>query len=124
AKIAHVRQRECRHPKTAGRSDQILDPGDPGAGPVVAADAEWNEGRQRTSGDAMATTKRTGDAVAGSAREFLPPRLSMKALREAARGCRGCPLFLKATQTVFGEGPVSARVILVGEQPGNDEDLA
>lgn len=48
----------------------------------------------------------------------------MRSLREAAGSCRGCPLFEHATQTVFGEGRVSARVVLVGEQPGNDEDLA
>jgi uracil-DNA glycosylase len=59
-----------------------------------------------------------------SAIEFLPPRLSLPALKKAARGCEGCPLYLKATQTVFGDGSRHARVILVGEQPGNEEDLA
>src|ERR1051326_4944770 len=59
-----------------------------------------------------------------SALQFMPKRLSLTALRGAALGCRGCPLYKNATQTVFGEGPKSARVILVGEQPGNDEDLA
>ena len=44
-------------------------------------------------------------------------------LREAARSCRGCPLWERATQTVFGEGDPHARVILVGEQPGDHEDL-
>jgi uracil-DNA glycosylase family protein len=58
-----------------------------------------------------------------SALEFLPARISMKSLREAAGGCRGCPLFANATQTVFGLGPRTARVVLVGEQPGNEEDL-
>jgi uracil-DNA glycosylase family protein len=47
----------------------------------------------------------------------------MTSLRAAARGCRGCPLYRNATQTVFGKGRLSARVVLVGEQPGNDEDL-
>jgi uracil-DNA glycosylase len=47
----------------------------------------------------------------------------MSALREAARSCQGCPLYKNATQTVFGEGRRSARIILVGEQPGNEEDL-
>ena len=55
---------------------------------------------------------------------FLPERLSLKALREAAGGCRGCHLWRPATQTVFGEGRRSARVMLVGEQPGDREDLA
>lgn len=59
-----------------------------------------------------------------SALEFLPPRVTLTSLREAARGCRGCPLYKNATQTVFGEGPRSARIVLVGEVPGNDEDLA
>jgi DNA polymerase len=59
----------------------------------------------------------------GSAASYLPARRTLPALREAARACRGCPLWKRATQTVFGEGPARARVLLVGEQPGNDEDL-
>jgi uracil-DNA glycosylase len=55
---------------------------------------------------------------------FLPERRSMTALREAAAGCRGCHLWRNATQTVFGEGRKSARVMLVGEQPGDKEDRA
>ncbi|MBI4503630.1 MAG: UdgX family uracil-DNA binding protein [Gemmatimonadetes bacterium] len=50
-------------------------------------------------------------------------RITLQSLREAARGCTACPLFKHATQTVFGRGPESARIMLVGEQPGNDEDL-
>ena len=53
---------------------------------------------------------------------FLPSRHSLKALREAAAGCRGCHLWRPATQTVFGEGAARARVMLVGEQPGDRED--
>ncbi|PCC68501.1 DNA polymerase [Nannocystis exedens] len=64
------------------------------------------------------------DDVTGSARDFLPERLSLPTLREAAAGCHGCPLYRNATQTVFGAGPGGARLILVGEQPGNDEDIA
>jgi uracil-DNA glycosylase len=56
--------------------------------------------------------------------EYLPPRLSHKALREAAAGCRACPLWLTGTQTVFGEGRKAARLFLVGEQPGDREDEA
>jgi uracil-DNA glycosylase len=44
-------------------------------------------------------------------------------MRAAVRRCRGCPLYLGATQAVFGEGPVGARVLLVGEQPGDREDI-
>jgi len=53
---------------------------------------------------------------------FLPARLSLKALREAASECHGCPLYARATQTVFGQGRRDARIMLVGEQPGNAED--
>ena len=59
----------------------------------------------------------------GDATPFLPERLSLKALREAAAGCRGCHLWRPATQTVFGEGKKSSRLMLVGEQPGDKEDL-
>jgi uracil-DNA glycosylase family protein len=55
---------------------------------------------------------------------FLPDRHSLKALREAAAVCRGCHLWRHATQTVFGEGAAGARVMLVGEQPGDREDRA
>ena len=57
-----------------------------------------------------------------SAADFLPPRESLKSLREAAAGCRGCELYEDATQTVFGEGRKGARVMLVGETPGDQED--
>ena len=58
-----------------------------------------------------------------SAADFLPESLSIAALRRAAKDCRGCPLFQNATQTVFGEGALPARVLLAGEQPGDQEDL-
>jgi len=55
---------------------------------------------------------------------FVPESNSLKTLREAAVGCRGCPLHEKATQTVFGEGPRRARLMMVGEMPGDREDRA
>jgi uracil-DNA glycosylase family protein len=55
---------------------------------------------------------------------FLPERRTLSALREAAAGCRGCHLWRGAIQTVFGEGLKRARVMFVGEQPGDKEDLA
>src|SRR3546814_14166112 len=58
------------------------------------------------------------------AADFLPARRGLAALRKAASACRGCDLYAHATQTVFGAGARRARVVLVGEQPGNDEDLA
>jgi uracil-DNA glycosylase len=57
-----------------------------------------------------------------SAADFIPPRPTLERLREAAAGCRGCDLWKHATQTVFGEGPKRAEVMLVGEQPGDQED--
>jgi DNA polymerase len=52
------------------------------------------------------------------------PAASLSELKEQAKGCERCPLYKDATQTVFGEGPADARVIFVGEQPGDQEDLA
>jgi uracil-DNA glycosylase len=60
----------------------------------------------------------------GSAADFLPARRTLDALRAAAADCRGCDLWKRATQTVFGEGRPGAPVMLVGEQPGHEEDLA
>jgi DNA polymerase len=57
-----------------------------------------------------------------SAEDFLPARRSPKSLREAARSCKGCELYKNATQTVFGEGTRQARIVFVGEQPGDMED--
>lgn len=53
---------------------------------------------------------------------FVPERHNLKALREAAAGCRACPLYGPATQTVFGEGLKRAELMLVGEMPGDRED--
>lgn len=58
----------------------------------------------------------------GSAADFVPPNPTLPRLRDAAAGCRGCDLWVNATQTVFGEGPKAAEVMLVGEQPGDQED--
>jgi uracil-DNA glycosylase len=57
-----------------------------------------------------------------TARDFLPETRTLASLRGAAAGCRGCPLYERATQTVFGDGPAKAPLLLVGEQPGNEED--
>jgi DNA polymerase len=72
----------------------------------------------------MGISRGVGETVTGSAADFLPPRLTLPALREAVQGCRGCPLYANATQAVFGEGARKAEVMLVGEQPGDHEDLA
>jgi uracil-DNA glycosylase family protein len=61
---------------------------------------------------------------AGSAADFIPERPTLRRVREAAAGCTACDLHLRGTQTVFGEGPSKADVMFVGEQPGDQEDLA
>ena len=67
----------------------------------------------------MSTKEARGDAT-----PFLPERKSLKALREAAAHCRGCHLYAPATQTVFSDGPKRARVMMIGEMPGDREDRA
>ncbi len=58
------------------------------------------------------------------ARPFLPADRSLPSLRAAAQGCRGCDLYRDATQAVVGDGPVSAHLVIIGEQPGDQEDKA
>lgn len=58
-----------------------------------------------------------------SAEELIPDQLSIDSLREVAAGCKACDLWEKATQTVFGEGKKNAQLMLVGEQPGDREDI-
>jgi DNA polymerase len=62
-------------------------------------------------------------ASAQTAAPLVPDDATLVKLREAARGCRACPLWKRATQTVFGEGARSSSVLFVGEQPGDREDL-
>ena len=64
----------------------------------------------------------TGEVISGAAR-LIPDRPTLKSLREAAAGCTACPLHENATQTVFGEGLMRARLMLIGEQPGDREDI-
>jgi uracil-DNA glycosylase len=67
----------------------------------------------------MATRKSSDSA----ANDLIPPRPTLTSLKNAAADCKACDLWLKGTQTVFGEGSRRARVMFVGEQPGNEEDL-
>jgi DNA polymerase len=62
--------------------------------------------------------------VEQGAAAYLPTRRTLSTLRAAAASCHGCDLWQRATQTVFGSGPVPAPLMLVGEQPGDREDLA
>ncbi len=62
-------------------------------------------------------------ASPGGAAPFVPATDDLEELARAARACRGCDLYRDATQTVFGQGPKSAKAVLVGEQPGDQEDI-
>jgi DNA polymerase len=64
-----------------------------------------------------------GEKGDDTARRFVPPGADLDALKAAAAGCTACPLYERATQTVFGEGRAGSRVMLIGEQPGDQEDL-
>lgn len=57
-----------------------------------------------------------------TALEYVPESADLETLARAAKGCQGCELYADATQTVFGAGPADAKVVLVGEQPGDSED--
>lgn len=59
-----------------------------------------------------------------TAADFIPAHGSLEELRDASKACQGCDLYRNATQTVFGEGPAKADLMLVGEQPGDKEDRA
>ena len=59
-----------------------------------------------------------------TAEPFLPAKITLSALHDASKSCQGCDLYKNATLTVFGEGPKGARVMFVGEQPGDQEDVA
>ncbi len=66
----------------------------------------------------------TASARRTTAAPEVPHTRSLRVLRDAASTCHGCPLYRQATQTVFGEGSARAAIVMVGEQPGNDEDLS
>ena len=63
-------------------------------------------------------------AVLSTAAALIPTGATLPQIRDIAAGCQACELWKKGTQTVFGEGREKAQIVLVGEQPGNDEDLA
>jgi uracil-DNA glycosylase family protein len=75
----------------------------------------------RRNGSKVAAKGDAPDAPAG-AEPFVPQTTSLRVLREAAQHCRGCDLYKHATQAVIGEGKNAARIMLVGEQPGDKED--
>lgn len=70
----------------------------------------------------MGASTRKAEPFRGAA-SFLPEKRTLPALRDAVQSCRGCDLYRHATQAVFGEGPKKARLVFIGEQPGNEEDI-
>jgi DNA polymerase len=83
----------------------------------LAAQA-WRQAQQAERQETLALEQQGGGAA-----PFVPPGAGLDELRAAAARCEGCELFRHATQVVFGRGPADARVVLVGEQPGDQEDL-
>ncbi|SRR5581483_2833634 len=67
---------------------------------------------------------KAGADAAVTAERLIPDKSTISKLQAAARACKACPLWERGTQTVFGDGSGKAKVVFVGEQPGNDEDLA
>jgi DNA polymerase len=63
-------------------------------------------------------------AVLSTAAALIPDEATLPQIRDIAAGCQACDLWKKGTQTVFGEGKTKAQIVFVGEQPGNDEDIA
>ena len=92
------------------------------SGPGLQADPPRPDPRRRNTDLAPRTATAGGDGP--PVPEMIPPRPTITKLRETAQDCRACHLYRNATQTVFGEGPSKAEVMLVGEQPGDAEDLA
>lgn len=64
----------------------------------------------------------TSREILSTAAPLIPPNATLEELKRAAAGCQACPLWMSGTQTVFGDGLVTSRLILVGEQPGDQED--
>jgi uracil-DNA glycosylase family protein len=93
----------------SGNRDILLKRGDPELDSLRRLAADVEEGRVV--------------APASGAGAFVPQTQDLSELARAAASCRGCDLYRRATQTVFGKGPGSARAVLVGEQPGDSEDL-
>jgi uracil-DNA glycosylase len=68
-------------------------------------------------------TRKSSRSPESSAKDLIPEQLTLPSLKAAAADCKACDLWEKGTQTVFGEGRRRAKVMFVGEQPGNEEDL-
>jgi uracil-DNA glycosylase len=92
---------------------------------IANAEAKVREMAEKAASQPPAFHARLQERVAFDLAEpEVPPAGTLAALKHEARRCTRCELYCKATQTVFGEGPEQARVMVVGEQPGDQEDLA
>ncbi len=101
------------------RHDLLKDPRDATTRRLQALAAQGRREARRAEVDDTPTLEAEG----GGAARFVPAAGDLDALRAAAARCTGCELYRHATQMVFGRGPASARIVLVGEQPGDQEDL-
>lgn len=70
------------------------------------------------------TVRKSSSSANSSAEDLIPEQLTLPSLKAAAADCQACDLWEKGTQTVFGDGRSKAKVMFIGEQPGNEEDLA
>jgi len=93
-------------------------------GMIASAEANVIEMGRKAASEPLAFHHRIQEAAARVPTPEGPTAGTIEALREEARRCTRCDLHCMATQTVFGEGPVNAKVMIVGEQPGDQEDLA
>jgi DNA polymerase len=98
--------------------DLLTRAGDPLVRRLHALAAQARRETFRTELDEMRRVEREGGT-----RRFVPEGADLDGLRAAARACTGCELYRRATQLVFGRGAADARLVLVGEQPGDQEDL-
>jgi DNA polymerase len=95
------------------------------SGRPVRCKRRWHVGCNETArGGGMPKARTTDGSSAGTAAVLVPEHPTWPRLKDVAAGCRACDLWERGTQTVFGEGARPAKVMFVGEQPGNDEDIA
>ncbi len=105
------------------RTQAMID-AEPMRGPAWTERVMQAAGHARTSGASLGAGDLSEDAMPAIPSMPVLDDLDLTALADAARDCPACPLWEPATQTVFGEGARRARILLVGEQPGDQEDLA
>jgi uracil-DNA glycosylase family protein len=122
--VRDVAKAERRGERSCQREDQF----GLGHAPILIRNTRCTAGEDMAKRASARASERSGSddvAIAGdrnSAAPFVPATTSLRTLSAAAHNCRGCDLYKAATQVVFGAGPKTARVMFVGEQPGDQED--